>query len=84
MDMLKNIKLRPAAKTMSDVEVPDASWKPDFDFADRYQSFANELMRIALLGIAGHGFLIKEVHMKDPKFYPQIRDTATYLCNLLH
>jgi hypothetical protein len=77
--MMKGIKARAAAKLLSDVEIPDSSWKPDFDLADRYQTFANELMRIALLGIAGYGFLIKEVYMKDPKFYPMLGITRDYL-----
>ncbi|MEO6550720.1 MAG: hypothetical protein ABIN94_22130 [Ferruginibacter sp.] len=78
MGMLKNIKNRPGAKSLSDVEIFDSTWKPDFDIVDRYQSFANELMRIALLGIAGYGFLIKEVYMIDPKFYPTLKETADY------
>lgn len=65
----KDIKKRQGAKMLEDVNIPDASWKADFDIVDRYQSFANEMMRISLLGIAAYGFLIKEICMKDPKFY---------------
>lgn len=61
MNITNTVNLRTGAKSLKDVEIPDASWKPDFDLADRYQCFANELMRIALLGIAGYGFLIKEL-----------------------
>ena len=80
MDLIKSVKLRTAAKSIADVEIPDASWKPDFDIADRYQNFANELMRIALLGIAAYGFLIKEAYMKDPVHYPMSKEIANYLC----
>jgi hypothetical protein len=62
MDVLKNVKARPAAKSISDVDIPDASWKPDFDIVDRYQSFASELMRISLIGIAVYGFIIEKMH----------------------
>ena len=79
MSMWKNIRLRPPAKSLCDVDIPDASWKPDFDVADRYQNFANELMRISLLGIAGYGFLIKEVCMKDPRFLHMLNDFGIYL-----
>lgn len=63
--MLEAIKSRPPAKLLKDVDIPDESWKPDFDVVDRYQSLANEIMRVSLLGIAGYGFLIKECCMKD-------------------
>jgi hypothetical protein len=79
MNILKIIRDRQAARDIKDVEIPDASWKPDFDLADRYQNFANELMRIALLGIAGYGFLLKEVYMKEAKFFSMIVDTANYI-----
>ncbi|MFM9948404.1 MAG: hypothetical protein ACKV1O_10740 [Saprospiraceae bacterium] len=69
MKIIREIKKRTGARKLLDVEIPDSSWKPDFDIVDRYQSIANEMMRISLLGIAGYGFLIKEICMKDPKFY---------------
>ena len=69
MKMLYNLRTRPGARFLTDVDIPEESWKPDFDIVDRYQNFANELMRISLLGIAGYGFLIKEICMKDPKYF---------------
>lgn len=58
---------------LKDVDIPEASWKADFDVVERYQSFANEMMRISLLGIAGYGFLIKEICMKDRQFYSMLQ-----------
>jgi hypothetical protein len=77
--MWKNIRGRTPAKLLSDVEIPDSCWKPDFDVVDRYQSFANELMRISLLGIAGYGFLIKEVAMRDSLLLHMLADFKIYL-----
>jgi hypothetical protein len=79
MRVPNQIKNRVPARSLSDVEIPDSSWKPDFDIADRYQNFANELMRISLLGIAGYGFLIKEVVMADDKFFPMIGEIGKHL-----
>lgn len=52
------------ARTLADIDVPDGAYKPDFELTDRFQGFATELLRLALLGIAGYGFLISEVLMK--------------------
>jgi hypothetical protein len=61
MKLLKAVRLRKPAKTLADLDVPDTVWKQDFDLADRYQDFANELLRIGLLGIGAYGFLIKRM-----------------------
>ena len=78
--LLKEVKNRPAARFLNDVEIPADAWKPDFDLADRYQGFANELMRIALLGIGGYGFLIKEIISKNKPLCSFIKDSYVYLC----
>lgn len=65
MSIYKNVRLRTAAKSLLDVDIPESAWKADFDIVDRYQCLGNELMRIALLGLAGFGFLIKEILPKD-------------------
>jgi hypothetical protein len=80
MGIYNNVKNRLAAKALSDVEIQDSTWKPDFDLVDRYQSFANELMRIALLGIAGYGFLIKEICLKNDKYMPMLADFKYHIC----
>ena len=73
MKINKDINKRQGAKKLNDVDIPEASWKADFDIVERYQSFSNEMMRISLLGIAGYGFLIKEICMKDSKFYSMLQ-----------
>jgi hypothetical protein len=77
--MWKNIRSRQPAKHLSDVDIPDASWKPDFDITDRYQSYANELMRLSILGIAGYGFLIKEIYMSPNRHIFNLRNQENYL-----
>jgi hypothetical protein len=67
MQFLKAVRLRKPAIQLADIDVPDTVWQQDFDLVDRYQAFANELMRIALLGIGGYGFLIKEMLTGDNK-----------------
>jgi hypothetical protein len=61
MSIYRILKNRVPAKSLDDVDIPDSSWKPDFNVADRYQNFANELMRVTLLVMVGYGFLIKEI-----------------------
>jgi hypothetical protein len=80
MRVYNSVKNRAAAKSLLDVEIEDNTWKPDFDLADRYQSFANELMRIALLGIAGYGFLIKEICMKNDKYIFMLANFRLHIC----
>src|SRR5215469_6478632 len=80
MSLLREIKRRKPAKQLSDLEVPDTIWKADFDIADRYQGFANEIMRIALLGIGGYAFLIKTSLTSSNLFcQAQIRDNRVYV-----
>ena len=69
MSVFSSVKARQPGRFISDLEVPDTIWKADFDIVDRYQSFANELMRVALLGIAAYGFLIKEVCLSENSNY---------------
>ena len=39
----------------------ESKYKPDFQVLDRYQKYSAELLRLSLLGIAGYGYIIKEV-----------------------
>lgn len=54
-------------KTVSLAEVPldDGACREDFALTDRYQAFSSELVRVALLGIAVCGFLLKEVYFAE-------------------
>ena len=45
--------------------VPEDEYKVDLELLDRYQAYSAELLRLSLLGIAGYGFLIKEVLLTD-------------------
>lgn len=74
--MYKIVKNRVAAKSLADINIPDEVWKPDFDIVDRYQSFANELMRIDLLAIGGFGFLIKDVVLEKSN---KLTSTCVYI-----
>src|SRR5579862_5471048 len=80
MGLLKDIRHRKPAKQVNDLDIPETAWKPDFDIVDRYQGFANELMRIALLGIGGYCFLIKEMLAnKNSTCYALIKGNKVYV-----
>lgn len=49
------------ARRIEDIELPESAFSADFELGKRYQGFLKEMVRFALLGIAGYGFLIKEV-----------------------
>lgn len=51
-------------KYLSEVAVPKETYEIDLAVLDRYQSFSAELLRLALLGLAGYGFLIANVVFK--------------------
>jgi hypothetical protein len=53
------------ARTLADIQLGDESFKADFEITDKYQAFSAELLRLSLLGIAGYGFLLSHVAMKD-------------------
>lgn len=59
-------KLKPK-KTVSlaEIALEDGACRDDFNLTDRYQSFSSELVRVALLGIAVCGFLLKTVYFAD-------------------
>jgi hypothetical protein len=63
---MPKLKPRPAGKSLSDIELDEKIWKPDFDIVSRYQTFETEIIRLSLLGIAGYGFLISQIKMTDP------------------
>jgi len=44
-----------------DVELSEEAFKADFELTNLYQAFSGELVRLALLGIAGYGFLISKL-----------------------
>ena len=61
------------------------SFKADLDILDRYQAFSGELLRMALLGVAGVGFLITSPAVKgeggkDPLVSLEGGGTKSLLC----
>jgi len=46
---------------LSEIPVPKEAYEVDLAVLDRYQSFSAELLRLALLVLAGYGFLITNV-----------------------
>ena len=55
----------PKTQSLAEVSLDDDSCREDFSIMDRYQSFSSELLRVALLGIAVCGFLLKEVYFAE-------------------
>jgi hypothetical protein len=50
---------------MVDVSLDESAYQADFKLTELYQAFSAELVRLALLGIAGYGFLISNLALKD-------------------
>ncbi|HEY4089520.1 MAG TPA: hypothetical protein VGM43_26520 [Bryobacteraceae bacterium] len=50
-----------AARSVNDFRIPDEAIRADADVSKRMDECAMELVRLSLLGIAGYGFLIKEI-----------------------
>lgn len=48
-------------KYMGGFALKEDLYKADLAVLDRYQAFSSEMLRLALLGIAGYGFLISNV-----------------------
>jgi len=82
MNILKNVRLRAAAKSLADVEIDESVWKPDFDIVDRYQCLGDELIKFGLLSFAGFGFLIQEILPKG-KPLPETCTTLMLIASLL-
>jgi hypothetical protein len=41
--------------------IDEKSYKVDLELQDRYTAYSSEILRLALLGIAGYGFLLKDI-----------------------
>jgi hypothetical protein len=59
-----------AARSMQDLALEDDITRPDFELGRRDFDLSKELTRLSLLGIAGYGFLIKEVALKGDVALP--------------
>jgi hypothetical protein len=70
------------AKTLADISLPDDVFKADFEITDKYQAFSGELLRLALLGIAGYGFFIGNVALDNAspsRFYSVVLNQSGLL-----
>jgi hypothetical protein len=47
------------------IDTPDNTFSNDLQVSDRYQAFSAEMLRLALLGIAGIGFLVVNILLRD-------------------
>ena len=47
------------------IDTPENTFGNDLQVSDRYQTFSAEMLRLALLGIAGIGFLVVNILLKD-------------------
>ena len=56
---------RLSARSIKDYEIPAAAFDADADHAKRAEDSTIELSRLSLLGIAGYGFLLKEMAMAN-------------------
>lgn len=48
-------------KYLSEIPVSADVYKVDLELLDRYNAFAAEVLRLALLGVAGYGFLLTKI-----------------------
>jgi hypothetical protein len=71
------------ARSMDDLSLPDDVTRPDFTLSEHYQGLSKELSRLALLGIAGYGFLIKEVAFKGGVALPFLHGMVTHFVLML-
>ncbi|RLS57600.1 MAG: hypothetical protein DWH91_04170 [Planctomycetota bacterium] len=67
--------------SLAETPVDEAQYKPDLELSDRYQQFSSELLRLALLGMAGIGFLISDVVLskEHPLYLAMLRDARWFL-----
>ena len=63
------------------IRIDERRFKPDIDLLDRYLAYSAKLLRLALLRIAGYGFLLKEVFFASGADHlsPGLRNTRWYL-----
>jgi hypothetical protein len=52
-------------KRTVEYRIEEALYRPDLQLLEKYQSFSQELLRLALLLLAGYGFLLKEVALHE-------------------
>lgn len=55
----------PTSSFITSIGVDEKLYKADLEILDRYQKFSAELLRMALLGVSGYGFLITNIIFKE-------------------
>jgi hypothetical protein len=53
-----SLKTKESRTGLGHVAVPERTFERDLEVSDRYQAYSAEVLRLALLGIAGIGFLL--------------------------
>ena len=61
--------------------VDEKAYKVDLKLQDRYTAYSGEILHLALLGIAGYGFLLKDLVSADhaPTTFPHRVHEVWYL-----
>jgi len=60
--------------------IDDKSYKVALELQDRYTAYSSEILRLALLGIAGYGFLLKDiVFANQTTLAPRFQDVRLLL-----
>jgi hypothetical protein len=70
------------ARSLADIKLTQDDFKADFEITDKYQAFSSELLRLSLLGIAGYGFLLSNIALKDAapsEFFRELSNHAWLL-----
>lgn len=66
------------ARSLVDIALAEDSFRADFEITDKYQGFSAELVRLALLCIAGYGFLLANLVLEDANPGPFFENLLTY------
>lgn len=58
-------------KSLIGFPVEEKAYKVDLELQDRYTTYSSEILRLDLLGIAGYGFLLKDIVLANPSAFSQ-------------
>jgi hypothetical protein len=53
--------MKPKSQSLIGLAIDENAYKVDLELQDRYTAYSAEILRLALLGIAGYGFLLKDL-----------------------
>ncbi len=67
-------------KSLIGFPVAENAYKVDLELQDRYTAYSSEILRLDLLGIAGYGFLLKDIVLANPSAFSQrVHDMWAFL-----